>query len=375
MRVVAFTKYDREAASTRQRILQFAPALEAAGIELEHRPLLDDRYVRSLATGESYSRRAIARSYARRLRDLLAGPRCDAIWVYAELFPYLPATFERLVFRAGVPIVYDFDDAFFLAYDQSPNPLLRRLLSGKLEPLIAGAAAATCGNAYLRDYAAAICPLSIVLPTVVDTDVYRPVKLRSGRQPTIGWIGSPSSWANVRPLLPVLRELCIGGQAKFRVIGAGAEAVADRFNGMQVADWSVELEISEVQQFDIGIMPLVDAPFQRGKSGYKLIQYMACGVPAVASPVGVNSEILERQSGILAYTPGEWRDALATLLDDTQMRRTMGEAGRKRAIAHYSLAAHAPRLVDLFRRVIDAPASFDGRKSLDRDRRLVHETR
>lgn len=351
MRVVAFTKYDREAASTRQRILQFAPALKAAGMELEHRPLLGDDYVRSLATGNTYSKLALARSYARRFRELLTGPRCDLIWVYAELFPYLPPAFERLIFRAGVPIVYDFDDAFFLAYDENPNPFLRRLLNGKLEPLIAGSAAATCGNMYLRDYAAALCPISIVLPTVVNTDAYRPSKSQTAKRPTIGWIGSPSSWPNVRPLLPVLKELCANGGARFRVIGAGLQAVNDRFDGMQLADWTEATEISEIQQFDIGIMPLVDAPFQRGKSGYKLIQYMACGVAAVASPVGVNREILDGDSGLLASGPAEWRQALLRLLNNADLRKTSGEAGRRRVVEHYSLSVHAPRLVELFRAV------------------------
>src|SRR5437762_3316693 len=135
MRVIAFTKYDREAASTRQRILQYAPALAAAGIDLEHRPLLDNRYVRSLVTGDSVSKVGIARSYAHRLADLLKGPDCDLIWVYAELFPYWPAAFEKLILRTGIPVVYDCDDAFFLRYDENPNPIARGLLSGKLEPL------------------------------------------------------------------------------------------------------------------------------------------------------------------------------------------------------------------------------------------------
>src|SRR3712207_2795280 len=108
MRVRAFAKYGREAASTRQRLLQYVPALERAGIGVEVHPLLNDAYVRALATGDRFSRVAIARSYMTRFAQLLRSDGYDAIWVYAELFPYLPASFERLAFSAGKPVVYDF---------------------------------------------------------------------------------------------------------------------------------------------------------------------------------------------------------------------------------------------------------------------------
>src|SRR5687767_11155035 len=113
MRVAAFTKYDREAASTRQRVLQYLPHLERAGITVDVHPLLDNAYVRALASGEAPSRSAIAAAYGRRLGQLVRGPAADLIWVYAELFPWLPAPFERLAFRSTTPLLYDFDDAFF----------------------------------------------------------------------------------------------------------------------------------------------------------------------------------------------------------------------------------------------------------------------
>jgi hypothetical protein len=347
MRVVAFTKYDRESATTRQRFLQYAPSLEAAGISFEYRSLLEQGYVRSLTTGESWSKAAVARSYLRRLAELARGPSADLLWVSTEFFPYLPSAFEGLALRTGVPVVVDWDDANFVKYNEAGSPIVRGLLGGKLERLLAGSAAATCGNQYLRDYAGQYCPGSVTLPTVVDTDIYRPVQRGEGGL-VIGWIGSPSTWANVRPILPVLRELCASGEVRFRAVGAGVAAGRDRFDGLELAEWSEESEVADVQCFDIGIMPLIDGPFERGKCAYKLIQYMGCGVPAVASPVGVNSDVLTADCGLLATTPDEWRRALARLLDDAALRRRLGAGGRKRAVAHYSLQAHAPRLVELF---------------------------
>jgi len=354
MRVAAFTKYDREAASTRQRVLQYLPHLASAGIHVEVHPLLDDAYVRSLASGSAASKTAIATAYARRFRQLLAAQTADLIWVYAELFPWLPASAERLAFRSGKPLIYDFDDAFFHPYDDHSNALVRALLGGKLEPLISGAAAVCAGNDYLKDYAARAGATAIVLPTVVDIDLYVPAATRPDRPLTIGWIGSPTTWGFVRPYLPLLADLCRDRGVVFSAVGAGATAEADRFDGLTFIPWSEASEITSVQAMDIGIMPLPDAPWARGKSGYKLIQYMACGLPVVASPVGVNSTIVEDGvSGLLASDPAQWRAALTRLIDDAQLRAAMGEAGRARAVEAYSLQAHAPQLIEVMRGAVD----------------------
>ena len=351
MKIAAFTKYDREAASTRQRVLQYLPHLAAAGIEVEVYPLLDDAHVRALASGTTASKPAIAAAYARRLRQLMAPQTADLIWVYAELFPWLPASFERLALRSGKPLIYDYDDAFFHPYDDHSNPLVRRTLGGTLKPLIRGAAAVCAGNAYLKDYAYRAGGSAIVLPTVVDIDRYVPAAPRPAGSPiTIGWIGSPSTWKFVRPLLPLLADLCRERGIAFSAVGAGAAAEGDRFDGLIFVPWAEESEIASVQAMDIGIMPLPDEPWARGKSGYKLIQYMACGLPVVASPVGVNAAIIEQgATGLLATTPEQWRAALTRLIDNAELRRAMGLAGRARAVAAYSLQAHAPRLIEVMR--------------------------
>lgn len=346
MRVTAFTRYGPLAASTRQRFLQFFPALRAAGIEVECHALLDDDYVAGLATGEPYPRSKVAHAYADRLGQLLGSRGSDLFWVYAELLPFVPALAERLA-TLGKPIVYDFDDAFFHSYDQSGNPLVRGLLGGKHASLLRHAAACGCGNAYVRDFAVRHCPNSIILPTVVDTAIYRPAARKHAGPVTIGWIGSPSTWPNVRPLLPLLAELVASRGIRLRVVGAGQAAMRDRFDGLELIDWTEAGEVGDVQAMDIGIMPLADKPFERGKSGYKLVQYMACGLPVVASPVGVNREIVGEDAGFLASSEGDWRAALTRLIDGPDLRRRLGQAGRAKAETFYSLASQAPRLVAL----------------------------
>jgi glycosyltransferase involved in cell wall biosynthesis len=240
-------------------------------------------------------------------------------------------------------------------YDSAASPLVRRLLGGKLEPLLRGAAACACGNAHLQEYAARFCERTIVLPTIVDTEIYRPGpgrKVGEEGAVTIGWIGSPSTYRYVSPLLPLLERLSKTHGVRARIVGAGAAAAADSFAGLDLVEWAEEREVADVQAMDIGVMPLPDEPWARGKSGFKLIQYMACGLPVIASPVGVNSTIVAPGvNGILANSAEEWQSALTMLIEGPQLRRTMGEAGRERAVAEFSLASQAPRLVALFQEV------------------------
>jgi glycosyltransferase involved in cell wall biosynthesis len=352
MRVLAFTRYDAEAASTRQRLLQYLPILAGAGIQVDVRPLLRADYVRSIAGGPPVPRSTIVRWYAQRMAQLREAADYDLIWIYVELFPWLPVAVDWLIYRAGKPVIFDFDDAFFVQYDESSRPLVRGALGGKHATLLKQAAAAVCGNEYLRRFAEPHCPRSLVIPTVVDTNRYVPAPARIDGSPVIGWIGSPSNWDNVRPLLPLLRELVTTRGVRVRVVGAGAVPPGDRFDGLELVPWSEQTEIEEVQRFDIGIMPLRDLPFQRGKSGYKLVQYMACALPLVASPVGVNSEIVTQgETGFLATDEQQWRTALTRLIDDRDLRSRLGQAGRRRAEESYSLASQAPRLASLFREV------------------------
>jgi glycosyltransferase involved in cell wall biosynthesis len=359
MRILAFMKYGDLAASTRQRLMVYEPHLNAAGFQVDYRPLLGNDHLRRIAKGQRASVIGTARAYLSRLWQLLRREDHDLVWVHCELFPYLPGWTERLAKIGGKPVVFDYDDAIFHMYDASPRPVVRRLLARKLAPLLRDVSAALCGNEYLRQYASRYCADAMVLPTVVDTAIYRPRKDagQDDARPVIGWIGSPSTWTYVRPILPLLAEVARTTGARVRVVGAGTIDESERFEGLEIVDWSQENEVAEVRGMDIGLMPLPDEPWARGKCGYKLIQYMACGLPVIASPVGVNSEIVvPGETGILATGPEEWKAALEQLVRDKAMRKRMGMAGRQRAEGYYSLKAHAPRLVEVLTSVVGAKA-------------------
>lgn len=351
LRVLALGKYGELAASSRQRMVQYRAPLASAGIALTFEPLLGDTYVKAIADERGARLKVLLAGYFQRLRRLLAPGHVDVIWVQSDLLPYVPGVLETAMLPREIPVVYDCDDAIFHGYDSHKSPIVRQLLGGKMRPLLRRAKAATCGNDYLRTYVAKYCANSVVVPTVVDTQIYRPRaggNVEVASQPIVGWIGSASTWSYTTPFEPVLRALVARNEIAVRVVGAGARSkTVDAFT---FVDWTLDDEVDEISRFDIGIMPLTDDLWSRGKCGYKLIQYMACGLPVIASPVGVNAKIVKHgENGFLASTEQEWRTALETLAGDRELRARMGAAGRALAVKEYSLASQAPRVADVIR--------------------------
>ena len=357
MNVLVLSKYDQLAASTRYRFTQFFPSLRAAGVDVTLSPLLDDAYLAGRFGAGGSVVPSYAAAFARRLRAVLSARRYDLVWLYCEAFPYLPDWFEGMLRAMGVPYVYELDDAFFHQYDAHPNPLVRRLLGDKIRHVIRGARGVIAGNAYLAEYARAVQPNVWVVPTVVDTDRYVPVVSEPGARPfTVGWIGSPSTAPYLREVHGALRRFCATSGARVVAVGAG-DLVLD---GVPLVHrrWSEATEVAEIQGFDVGIMPLPDTPWARGKCAFKLVQYMACGVPVVASPVGMNASLVSHGfDGFHARDEDAWVSALAALRDDVTLRARMGAAGRRTIERGYSLAVTAPRLAGILREGTDPAAS------------------
>lgn len=346
-RVLALFKYGAEAASTRQRLLQFAPYLAANGFDIHSAPLLGDEYVRALASAHPAGRGAILRAYAKRLMTLFEARRYDVVWLHYELFPYLPAAFERLLRAVNRPVVLDFDDAVFHQYDDAGSTIRRALLRGKIATAIRGADVVTAGNAYLAAYASRYGADVRIIPTVVDTDQYLPADTRPAT-PVLGWIGSPSTWAYVEPVLPHILPVVARHGAEFHAIGAGPRARATP--GVHAFDWTEASEIARVQAMTVGIMPVPDEQWARGKCGYKLIQYMACGLPTLASPVGVNREIVgDGTTGFFAESGEEWANGVDRLLGDPDLCARLGRVGRERAVQSYSVASQRDAVLSALR--------------------------
>ena len=348
MKVLMLTRYARLGASSRMRFVQYLPQLMDAGVSISSAPLFSDEYVRGLQHGMRNPVHVL-KAYGRRIKALVDSRNFDLVWIEKEALPWLPAWLEKTLLCKRVPYVLDYDDAVFHYYDQHSNRFIRAFLSGKHPELIRGARLIVAGNEYLANFAknsGAQCVQ--VLPTVVDLARYPDAAKPSSNaddMPTIGWIGQRATASFLTPLVPLFKRLSAECLAKFMAVGIDAKALG---LPMDSVAWSEDTEVESIHQLDIGIMPLIDGAFERGKCGYKLIQYMACGLPVVASPVGVNREIVEHGvNGYLVETPAQWEQALRTLLVDSELRQRMGRAGRLKVEQQYSLQVTGPRLVEL----------------------------
>lgn len=353
--VANLSRYVRKGASSRLRSILYFPELQRHGLLTKEYPLFDDDYLDRL-----YSQRStllpVARAMVNRVLDMRRAGRADLLWIEKEVLPWMPWAFEAAVLPRGVPYAVDYDDAIFHRYDLHRKASVRRLLGRKLDHLMAGAALVTAGNGYLAARArAAGAPWVEVVPTVVDIEAYTPIVDRRDGAPCIGWIGSPSTWGEfMAPILPFILETAGAGDA--HLLAVGSSAAGGSHARLIRRDWSEETEVDLIRQMDIGIMPLTDTPWSRGKCGYKLIQYMACGLPVIASPVGVNCEIIEHGvTGFLADSPAEWSEALRRLIDDRPLRASMGQAGRRRVERDYSLQVWGPRLAQMLRQAAERP--------------------
>lgn len=346
VRVLALTRYDRAGASSRVRFYQYLPALRAAGVDVVVEPLFDAGYLDRLYAGQPTNWRAVASAYGRRVAHLLGRVDADLVWIEYELLPWLPWTLERWLLPARRPFVVEYDDAVFHRYDLG-SAWVRRALGTKLDRLMAAASCVIAGNAYLAARARAAGATRVeVIPSVVDLRSYErpPDEPPAAPRPfTVGWLGSPSTTRYIQSLAAPLARLATTGP--LRVLVVGASPVQMPGVTLERRTWSEAREAADIGDFDVGVMPLEDSPWERGKCGYKLVQYMACAKPVGASPVGVNVELARPgETGFLASTPEEWVRGLASLRDDAAVRQRMGQRGRTLVEASYSLQATAPRL-------------------------------
>ncbi len=349
MKLLVLPRYGRLGASSRLRMIQYLPLLEAQGCAVTIAPLFSDSYV----TGLQDNRRnlyEVLRAYIQRIKALWSSSRYDLIWIESEALPWLPASLERALLANKAPYVLEYDDAVFHYYDLHRSTLVKHLLGDKHKRLIRDAALIIVGNDYLARYAEQSGAKKIeIVPTVIDTNRYK-VTTQTHishplNPPRIGWIGQRATAFFLQPYKLMLERFLASGQAHFVAIGIDAEALGF---SMESVSWTEATEVASIASLDIGIMPLLDGPFERGKCGYKLIQYMACGLPVVASPVGVNCQIVEHGvNGFLAETPEQWEQALLILLADPALRKRMGQAGRKKVEKYYCIQETGPKLAAL----------------------------
>ncbi|HJQ32249.1 MAG TPA: glycosyltransferase family 4 protein [Pyrinomonadaceae bacterium] len=366
MKVLALASYPLEAAATRFRVAQFVAPLAELGIEVELRPFMDARLFGAFYRREGKARTAagLALAAARRLGDAWRARGADVLLVQREAMLFGPPVVEWLAMKVGgCPMLLDLDDATYVAYESPTYGRLGAALKWfrKTDDLIRWARVVTCGNRNIAEYVASKGTRAVVIPTVVDTDIFRPApKAEADAPPVVGWIGTHSTFPFLESIFPVLQELAREHRFRLKVVGAGSRQPELAGVGVEYLDWKLEREVEDFRSLDVGLYPLTvlgNAPNEwlAGKSGFKAVQYMAVGVPFVVTPVGVCAEMGEPgTTHLTATTPEEWRAALSTLLSDAALRRSMGEAGRRHALSHYGLRAQAEKLAAALREAISA---------------------
>ena len=353
MKILLLSRYDIAGSSSRYRSFQYLPYLRSNGFEITEAPLLSNYYIERLYAQQRISISDVGQSVLKRIKLLLNQKQYDLIWLEGEAFPWFPFWLESLLFSSKIPYVVDYDDAIFHRYDQHSSGVIRSILGHKIDHVMHTANVVIAGNEYLAERAEDAGAKNIeIIPTVVDTEQYPALPLPDNAVFTLGWIGSLSTARYLSDHEQVFQNFCHHGKAKLVTVGIRSLQLRNAEYEV-IQPWSEEIEIEQMKSFDIGIMPLVDSFWERGKCGHKLIKYMACGRAVVASPVGVNKEIVEHGvNGFLASTTSEWIEVLRKLRDDKSLRKAMGIAGRKKAEEQYSIKTTAPVLASLFEKAI-----------------------
>jgi glycosyltransferase involved in cell wall biosynthesis len=360
MNVLALASYPVEAAATRYRLEQFAGPLARRGITLTIHPFLDSKlfqqfYQRNALPGTVIG---LVKSGLLRLRDVLATNKADVILIQREAMTYGPPLIEWLVARVFKrPMVLDLDDATYVSYTSPTYGRAGRALKwfSKTDNLIRWAAIVTCGNRAIAEYVSSLGATARIIPTVVDTEIFRPAERAAAAGPIVlGWIGTHSTFPYLESIFPVLEQLAKTLQFRLKVVGAGREVISIPGVEIENVPWKLEREVEDFQSLEIGLYPIDAALYSEkwaaGKSGFKAIQYMAVGIPYVATPVGGSAEIGEvGTTHFFASTGDEWRDALKELIVDSDKRKWMGAAGRRHVVAHYGLSAQADKLAEALR--------------------------
>ena len=326
--------------SQRFRIEQFLPYLEQNGYEYDYSWLLGEKDDKVFYSPGNLFRKffIFSKSVVKRLGDVIRAGNYDIIFVQREAFMTGSVFFEKL-FSKSSRLVFDFDDAIWRLDISDANKKLGWLKKPqKTSEIIAYSDLIIAGNDYLADYARQFNQSVKVIQTVIDTDKYRKVAVEKDDVITIGWTGSITTIKHLGIAVPVLKRIREKYGDKVRFVVSGDEQYVNEELGIKGTAWSSEKENEIVSHFDIGIMPLPDDEWSKGKCGLKGLQCMALEVPVVMSPVGVNNTIVrDGENGFLAASEDEWYEKIVKLIEDKNLRERLGKSGRKTVEENYSV--------------------------------------
>ncbi|HEY6806489.1 MAG TPA: glycosyltransferase family 4 protein [Pyrinomonadaceae bacterium] len=356
MRVLALmpSLYDTSPGQ-RYRLEQWEPLLRERGVEITYAPFESEELHKSVYKPGQLGQKLkfVSQSLLKRSSLLSKVKDYDVVYIFREAALLGPPVFERLIHSRGVPIVFDFDDAIFVSYKSPSNGYLSYLkFAGKTKTICRISSHVMVGNPYLAEYAGRVNDKVTIVPTTIDTEKYQPLNRRDDSKPiVIGWTGSHSTVQHLNTLRSALQKLAKRESFRLRVIGTPTYELEGL--DVEAMKWHSETELEDLSAVDIGVMPLPDDRWSKGKCGLKALQFMALGIPTICSPVGVNTDIIQDgENGFIAGADDEWVEKLSQLVRSRELRRKLGDAGRCTVETKYSAAAQAPRVYEVFKSVI-----------------------
>jgi glycosyltransferase involved in cell wall biosynthesis len=351
MKAIFFLKYARSGASSRIRVLQYVKYFEEEGVDCHINYILSDKYIENIYSNRRVNYFEIFINYAKRLKAIFGIRKYNVVWVEKELFPGFPSFVELILNKLKVRLIVDYDDPVFHSYDLNNNFLVRLLLKKKIDKVMTYASTVIVGNSYISERAERAKAKDIVLvPSVIDIKKYEIYpEIQRGERKIIGWIGTP----HTLPYLEILEEVFveISRTYKISLFLCGVKSYFINRVDVRTFPWEEKNEVDFLNSIDIGIMPLKNDAWDKGKCGYKLIQYMACGKPVIASPIGINKEIVANGiNGFLANGPEEWKKSFVSLINNDSLCKKMGRESRRIVEERYSVQQYIGKIYEVFTR-------------------------
>jgi glycosyltransferase involved in cell wall biosynthesis len=352
----------------RYRLEQWEPLLRERGVDITYASFEDEKLHALLYKRGMMGKKLqlVTSGLGRRLSLVRKVKDYDLVYIFREAALLGPPVFERLIAESGVPVVFDFDDAIFVSYRSPSNGYLSYLkFASKTKTICRISSHVMVGNPYLADYARQVNDRVTVIPSTIDTEKYRVPERKEKTGPVvIGWTGSHSTVHQLDTMRGALKRLAEKESFRLRVIGTPSYECPPL--DVEARPWRSETEVDDLSDIDIGVMPLPDDRWSKGKCGMKALQFMALGIPTICSPVGVNADIIkDDQNGFIAATEEEWVEKLSRMLRSAELRQRLGHAGRVTVEEKYSAITQTPRVYEIFKSVlcdVSATAELESRE-------------
>lgn len=357
--ILFLTAYPAEDASCRYRVHQFVPHLERAGYRCTISSFATPQLFQTLKREGRLSakfRETLGCSF-QRFSQIKGVAKFDYIVIHREAFPFFAPVVENWIIRRHDRVIFSFDDAIYAGHENTgelSHPTLYRLKHGRgYDEVIRNSRYVIAGNRILAEYARRHNRNVSVIPTVVDCFKFWFKPPADGGSPiTIGWVGSRSTAPYLSLVEPALKRLEEAHPGKIRFRFFGCPDYKPGLTSFESLPFDLAHEVENIHSLDIGLMPLPDTTWTRGKCAFKAIQYMACGVATVSSPVGITPDLIQHNlNGLLARSEDEWFDCLDRLVRDFELRRRIAIEARRIIENEYSLEVWGPRFVELLNRM------------------------